>query len=91
MQRIYTSEDALYQILYDKAHRPSVYLQKTQRAQAPTSDAESKFRMDKVAPENITFVETRFLEHVNTSHTGLIQKYPMFLFMGIAYLIQRRF
>ena len=44
MQHIYNSEDALYQILYDKAHRPAVYRAKiAANTQVDVSEEDKRF------------------------------------------------
>ena len=69
---VYNTEDTLYQILYDKAYRPEVYKLKTGHSQQTANINLNNFTISKPEQDAVTFIETRFLEQINSTRIGLI-------------------
>ena len=71
MRYVYTTEDSLYQILYDKCYRPEVYKVKTLKTSSAQQVDLSRFETAK-EPGAISFIEMRFLEQINSTRAGLL-------------------
>jgi hypothetical protein len=90
MTHVYNTEDSLYQILYDKSYRPEVYKLKTSSMTTTEPQVDlNKFGTIK-EPGAVSFIETRFLEQVNSTRVGLIQKFPMIMFSCLSIYLARR-
>lgn len=91
MRYVYTTEDSLYQILYDKCYRPEVYKLKTQKIAAGSGQQVDLARFETAKePGAISFIEMRFLEQINSTRAGLLQKFPLFILMGTSVFLARR-
>ena len=69
---VYNTEDTLYQILYDKAYRPDVFKLKTGISEQTDNINLNNFTISKPDQDAVTFIETRFLEQINSTRIGLI-------------------
>lgn len=80
-QRVYSSEDLLYQALFDKAHRPEVFTQRSAGNRVEWQEPQQ------VSP--VEFIEMRYLEQVNSQRVALLMKLPALCSLALCVVLAR--
>ncbi len=80
---LYRTEDTLYQLVFDRVHRPHDY--QARMSGRPASDS---FELS--AQQSKDFMEMRYVEQVSGNRLGLLTKVPLAVGVALTALFSRR-